>query len=146
MNIEDLYNEWAKDGEIDEINISQESAKIPKLHNKYYMMYVQEGLKLKKLRADYKRLKGMREDWYLGELAQEDLVALSWDPYLGRKPLKTELNSKMESDDIIIKQSLKIGLQESIVEYLESIIKQIGNRGFQLNTIVQWERFRTGAM
>lgn len=145
MKLEDLYSQWAIDGEIDQTNISTESANIPKLHNKYYMMYVQEGLKLKKLRADYKKMKGLREEWYLGEIAQEDLVDLGWDPYLGRKPLKAELSAKLESDDILINTSLKIGLQESIVEYLESIIKQIGNRGFQLNTIVQWEKFRTGA-
>lgn len=145
MKLEDIYAEWAKDGEIDQINISNESARIPKLHNKYYMLYVQEGLKLKKLRADYKRYKGLREDWYLGELAKEDLDHLNWEPYLGKKPLKTELNSKIESDEILINFSLKIGLQEAVVEYLESIIKQITNRGFQLNTIVQWERFRTGA-
>lgn len=146
MKIEDLYNEWAKDGEIDQINISNESARIPKLHNKYYMMYVQEGLKLKKLRADYKRIKGLREDWYLGELAKEDLDELNWQPYLGKRPLKTELHNKIESDNVLINHSLKIGLQESLVEYLESIIKQITNRGFQLKTIVDWERFRTGAM
>lgn len=145
MKLEDLYSQWAIDGEIDQTNISTESANIPKLHNKYYIMYVQEGLKLKKLRADYKKMKGLREEWYLGEMAQEDLVDLGWDPYLGKKPLKAELNSKLESDNILINESLRIGLQESLVEYLESIIKQIGNRGFQLNTIVQWEKFRTGA-
>jgi len=146
MKLEELYELWAKDGEIDQINISNESANIPKLHNKYYMLYVQEGLKLKKIRADYKKLKGLREEWYLGELAQEDLRELGWEPFLGRKPLKTELNSKLECDETLINMSLKIGLQESIVEYLESIIRQINNRGFQLKTIVDWERFRTGAM
>ena len=35
--------------------------------------------------------------------------------------------------------------KNAIVDYLESIIKQITNRGFQLKTIVDWERFRTGA-
>ena len=146
MKIEEIYAEWAKDGEIDQVNISNESARIPKLHNKYYMLYVQEGLKLKKFRADYKKMKGLREDWYLGELAKEDLDQLNWQPYLGRKPLKTELNSKLECDETLINYSLKIGLQESLVDYLESIIKQITNRGFQLKTIVDWERFRTGAM
>jgi len=41
--------------------------------------------------------------------------------------------------------SLKIGLQEEIVAYLESIIKHISNRNFLLKTIVDWEKFRTGA-
>lgn len=145
MKIEEIYEMWGKDGAIDETNISGESSNIPKLHNKYYMMYVQEGLRLKKLRADYKRLKGLREDWYLGELAKEDLDELNWDPYLGRKPLKTELNNKIECDEVLINRSLKIGLQEAVVEYLESIIRQINNRSFYLKNILEWERFRTGA-
>jgi len=41
---------------------------------------------------------------------------------------------------------LKIGMQEEKVNYLENIIKMISNRGFQIKSIIDWERFRTGAM
>jgi hypothetical protein len=51
----------------------------------------------------------------------------------------------LESDKDIINLSLKIGLQEAVVEYLESIIKQINNRNFILKNILDWEKFRTGA-
>lgn len=145
MNLEDIYAEWAKDGEIDQTNVSSESANIPKLHNKYYQMYVKEGLKLKKLRADYKQLYKLKGEYYRGELDIEELKEYGWTPQ-PLKILKGDVPAYVEADDDIIKHSLKIGLQEAIVDYLESIIRQINNRGFQLKTIVDWERFRTGAM
>ena len=40
--------------------------------------------------------------------------------------------------------TLKIGMSEAKVEYLESIVKQINNRGYQLKNITDWERFKSG--
>lgn len=145
MTIEEIYEEWAKDGQIDVLHISSESANIPKLHNKYFRMYMTEGLKLKKLKAEYKQLYKLKGEYYRGELDYEDLKEHGWEPF-PLKVLKTDISSYVDADKDIINKTLKIGLQESIVEYLESIIKQINNRGFQLKTIVDWERFRTGAM
>lgn len=144
MNIEEIYEMWKTDGELDIINISQESANIPKLHNKYYMIYVQEGLKLKKMRTDYKKLKLTKEQYYKGELDIEELKEYGWKPQ-PLKILRQDIPTYLEADDEIITISLKIGLLESKVDYLENIIKMIHNRGFQIKSVVDWERFRTGA-
>lgn len=145
MKIEELYEIWSKDCEIDQTNISNESANIPKLHNKYFRIYMEEGMKLKKLRFDYKQLKLLKEQYYKGELDQDELNEYGWQPQ-PLKILRQDIPTYIEADKDIIQMSLKIGMQEEKVNYLESIIKQINNRGFQLNTIVQWEKFRTGAM
>jgi hypothetical protein len=144
MDIETLYNEWAKDGEIDQANISKSTTDIPKLHNKYFRWYVEEGLKLKKLKAEYKILYKLKGEWYRGELDDEELKEHGWQPQR-LKILRADVPSYLESDADVIKMSLKIGFQEEIVAYLESIIKHISNRNFLLKTIVDWERFRTGA-
>lgn len=144
MDIEKLYTEWAKDGEIDQSNISKSTTDIPKLHNKYFRWYVEEGLKLKKLKAEYKILYKLKGEWYRGELDAEDLKQHGWKPQ-PLKILRQDVPSYLEADPDIIKLSLKIGLQEEIVAYLESIIKHISNRNFLLKTIVDWEKFRTGA-
>lgn len=144
MDIETLYNEWAKDGEIDQVNISKTTADIPKLHNKYFRWYVEEGLKLKKLKAEYKILYKLKGEWYRGELDDEELKQHGWKPQ-PLKILRADVPQYLEADPEVIKLSLKIGLQEEIVAYLESIIKQITNRNFLMKTIVDWERFRTGA-
>jgi hypothetical protein len=145
MKIEEIYELWAKDCEIDQTNISKESANIPKLHNKYFRIYMEEGMKLKKLRGEYKKLRLLKEQYYKGELDVDELREYGWQPQ-PLKILRQDIPTHIDADDDIIGTTLKIGMQEEKVNYLESIIKQINNRGFQLKTIVDWERFRTGAM
>lgn len=144
MKLEEIYEMWSQDGSIDETNISGESASIPKLHNKYFQFYVQEGLRLKKLKADYKQLYKLKTEYYKGELDSEELKEYGWTPQ-PLKILRQDIPTYLEADDDIVNHSLKIGLQEAIVEYLESIIRQINNRNFYLKNIIDWERFRTGA-
>lgn len=144
MDIETLYAEWAKDGEIDQANISKSTTDIPKLHNKYFRWYVEEGLKLKKLKAEYKILVKLKNEYYRGELDDEELRQHGWKPQ-PLKILRTDVPQYIEADSDVVKLSLKIGFQEEIVAYLESIIKHISNRNFLLKTIVDWEKFRTGA-
>ena len=144
MDIQTIYNEWAVDGEIDPIDISRQITNIPKLHNKYYKHYVEEGLKLKKLKADFKMLTKLKAEYYRGELDVEELKQYGWKPQPLRI-LRTDVPQYLDSDSDIIKASLKIGLQEEIVSYLESIIKHISNRNFLIKTLVDWEKFRTGA-
>ena len=73
----------------------------------------------------------------------EEMREYGWEP-LPLKILRQDIPTYVDADQDIINKSLRIGYQESMVDYLESIIKQITNRGFQLKTIVDWERFRTG--
>ena len=145
MKIEEIYELWAKDSEIDQTNVSSESANIPKLHNKYFRIYMEEGMKLKQFRAKYKQLKLLKEQYYKGELDITELQEHGWEPQ-PLKILRQDIGTYIEADKDIIDLSLKIGMQEEKVNYLEAIIKMISNRGFQLKTIVDWERFRTGAM
>jgi hypothetical protein len=144
MKLEEIHEMWKTDGEIDMVNVSKESANTPKLHNKYYMVYVEEGLKLKKLKAEYKKLRLLKEQYYKGELDIEELKEYGWNPQ-PLKILRQDIPTYLEADDDVINTSLKIGMQEAKVEYLESIIRQINNRGFQIKNIIDWERFRTGA-
>lgn len=145
MKIEEIYEMWAKDCEIDQTNVSSESANIPKLHNKYFRVYMEEGMRLKQLRAKYKQLKLLKEQYYKGELDHTELQEHGWQPQ-PLKILRQDIGTYIDADQDIINLSLKIGMIEEKVNYLEAIIKMISNRGFQLKTIVDWERFRTGAM
>jgi hypothetical protein len=145
MDIETIYNEWAKDGEIDQTNVSRAVTDIPKLHNKYFKMYVDEGLKLKKLKAEYKILWKIKGEYYRGELDEEELKQHGWKPQPLRI-LKADVPSYLEADPEVIKKSLLIGLQEEKVSYLESIVKHISNRNFLLKTIVDFERFKAGSL
>lgn len=145
MKIEEIYEMWSKDCEIDQTNISNESANIPKLHNKYFRIYMEEGMKKRQLEAKYKQLKLLKEQYYKGELDISELNEYGWEPQ-PLKILRQDIPAHVEADKDIIDMSLKIGMQQEKVNYLEAIIKMINNRGFQIKSIVDWERFRTGAM
>jgi len=144
MKIEEIYEMWSKDGEIDQTNISSEAANIPKLHNKYFRIYVEEGLRLRKMEATHKELYKLKGEYYRGELDMEELKEHGWEPQ-PLKILKQDIPNYLEADKDIINSTLKISHQKSIVDYLDSIIKMINNRNFALKSIIDWERFRTGA-
>lgn len=144
MDIATLYAEWDKECDIDATNVTREVQRIPKLHNKYCHMYTLEGLKLRKLKAEYKILVKQKSVWYRGEMDDEELKELGWQP-MRLKILRADIPQYLESDPDIIKKSLIIGAQEELVKYLESIVTQISFRNNQLNNIVAWEKFRTGA-
>jgi hypothetical protein len=143
MTLEDIMNMWSNDCKIDATNISHESANIPQLHNRYYSLYAQVGLRLRKLKTDYKQLFKLKTDYYKGDLGPEELKEYGWEPQ-PLKILRGDLPIYLEADEDIILMTLKIGYQEEMLDFLESIIKQIQNRGFQLKSIVDWERFKAG--
>ena len=144
MKIEDIYKSWEEDNSFDIADLSGESANIPKLHNKYFVIYIEEGMRLKKLREDFKQFKQHKADWYTGKMAPEDIKDYGWEPGPGRNYLKQEIPGALDSDPDVINFALKIGTQELKVEYLESIIKMINNRGFQIKSIIDFERFKAG--
>ena len=127
MKIEEIYELWAGDSEIDQTNVSSESANIPKIHNKYFRIYMEEGMKLKQFRAKYKQLKLLKEQYYKGELDITELQEHGWEPQ-PLKILRQDIPTYIDADKDIIDLSLKIGMQEEKVNYLEAIIKMISNR------------------
>lgn len=143
MNIEQIVNEWNKDCKIDETELGSESAKIPQVHNKYLKIYMGERIALFKLKSETKKIKRTLLEYYLGELDQEELDQLGRQQFY-KKLLKNEVDVYIESDDMMIEANLRLGMQDEKVAYLDSIIKNINNRGFQLKTAVDWARFTTG--
>ena len=57
MNIDDILNLWQEDVKIDRTELGDEALNIPKLHHKYYEIYVKERLTLRKFEAELKQLK-----------------------------------------------------------------------------------------
>jgi uncharacterized lipoprotein len=143
MTIEEINSMWAEDSKIDETNIIRESAKIPELHNKYYMMYVREALKSKKLKADLKELEKAKIEYFNGSMDQEELKQRGWKPN-PLKILRQDIERYVEADKDIIQLSLKIAYHESTAKYLEDIVKQINGRNFVIKNIIDWSRFTSG--
>lgn len=145
MTLEELNKLWAEDSIIDDTNLGPEATKIPKLHNKYYNMFVKEMLRVKKLRADLKELEQAKYEYFTGTMAPEDLKERGWKPN-PLKIMKSEVNRYIESDKDIISTSLKIDYHTEIAKYLEDIVKQINNRNFVIRSAIDWAKFTSGGI
>ena len=143
MNIEQIVSEWDKDSKIDETELSTESVKIPKIHNKYLKIFMGERVTLFKLKAEKNRVKKTLLEYYLGELDKHELEELGRDQFY-KKLLKNEVDVYIESDDLFIETTLKVAMQQEKVDYLERVIKSLDNRGFAIKNAIDFMRFTMG--
>lgn len=143
MKYEEIFSEWEKDGEIDRTNISKAASNIPKLQNKYLKWYTEESMILSKIKSDYKILCKLKTEYYNGTMDSDDLKKYNWKPQ-PLKILRQDIPMHIEADPDVVNASLKIGVQELVVEYLESIVKHISNRNFTIKNIIDYEKFISG--
>ena len=143
MKLEEIQELWNRDREIDISELATESIRIPQIHDKYLKIYVDEKIKLRKLQLNLAKISKMKSDYYSGRMSHEELDRLEWQPFLV-KVLKGEVNSYVESDDDIIKLKETIALMEEKINYIDSVIRMINNRGFQIKSAIDWIKYKDG--
>ena len=144
MNIDQIFALWNEDSEINVLDVGQEALNIPKLHNKYIQIYTKEKLLLLKLEKEYSKLHKNLYEYYSGTLDDITRKELELVPN-PRIVLKSDIPMYMESDDKIIDISLRIGVQKEKLQLLDSILRNIGNRGFQIKSYIDYQKFINGA-
>ena len=144
MNLSDLYEMVQSDLSIDKTELDTESLKTPQLHNKYLIMHSQEKLKLEQLLSERKIKRKDKWLYYTGKMSEEQLRFHGWEPF-DLTILKTDVDRFIESDTDIIRLSAKITLQEEAVNYLESVVKLISNRQWNIRAALDWIKFTQGA-
>jgi len=144
MKIESIFEEWEKDTEVDKTQLDEESTKIPRLHHKYYKVFVSERLLQRKLEADMKQLKLEKYEFYTQGPTKEQKEK-GWELPPRGMILKSDIPMYLEADKDLIELSLKIGYQLEKIDFLESILKTLHNRGYQIKTAADWIRFTQGA-
>ena len=50
----------------------------------------------------------------------------------------------MDADEDLIKQLSKIDYYQVMISYLDSILKTIGNRTYQVKNAIEWQQFIRG--
>ena len=143
MLIDDIMNMWEIDSKIDPTELGEELNKIPKLHHKYYQIFAQERLKLLKFTSELKKLKLEKYEFF-SQGPNDETRAKGWEMPPKGMILKADIPMYMDADDDIIKMNLKIGYQQEKVEFLESIIKSFVNRGFNIKSSIEWQKFIMG--
>jgi hypothetical protein len=144
MKLDEIYTEWDKDSKIDTTDLGNESIKIPQLHNKYFKVYTSEKLLLRKYEAEMRELKLEKYEFYTQGPTKETQEK-GWSLPAKGLILKSDIPMYMDGDKQLIELSLKIGYQQEKIELLESIIKSLVNRGFQIKSAIDWHKFTMGA-
>ena len=143
MKFEEIQKLLSGDCEIDETELSQESVKIPQLHNKYLIIFHDERLRLRTMRFDHSKLLKVKREYFSGRMDATELEAYDWEPFQ-YKLLKADVQEYIDADDDIIEGKKKISLQEEKVDYLEAIVKGLSNRGYLIKNAIDWKRFTEG--
>lgn len=143
MTLEEINEMWAKDAKINETNLGGEAIKIPELHNKYYIHYSNEALRMRKYKAELKKLEFAKYEYYTGTMTEAELKSRGWKPN-PLKILRTDVNKYVECDEEIIKLSLKVDYHMQTANYLEDIIKQINSRNFMIRAAIDFAKFQAG--
>lgn len=144
MKLDEIQSEWEKDSEIERSELGEESLRIPQLHSKYYKMYSNERLLLRKMELDHKELYRLKHEYYNGSIGEDDLRNNGWEPFQ-LKVLKADIPVYTQSDKELRNSELKIEMQMMKVEFLESIIRNLPSRGYQINAAIAWEKFKAGS-
>ena len=143
MKLETIYAFWAEDSKIDRMDLGEESLKISSLHQKYMEIYTNEKIILRKFDIDLKVLKLEKHEFYTQGPTNETQEK-GWElPAIG-KVIRSDVQQYVEADKDIIQLTLKIGIEHEKVSLLESIIKNLSNRGFQIKNAIDWIKYASG--
>ena len=143
MNLSDYRQMVEVDLNINETELDTESLRTPQLHSKHLNFLSDEKLILSKLESEYKITKKYRWLYYTGKLSEEELSEFEWEPF-ELSILKTDIDKFMESDEDIQKIYNRIQYRRTVVDYLDSIIKVISNRQWNIRSAIDWLKFTNG--
>lgn len=143
MTLDEIHEMWESDSDIDRTELGEESLRIGKLHSKYFKVFSVERMRLRQYEQQYRQLYKLRYDYYMGTLDVETLREYGWQPN-PLKILKTDIPTHIDADRPLGDLQMKIDLQKEKVDLLESIIKHLPNRGFNIKSAIEWAKFQHG--
>ena len=141
MNLEQIQEMWERDSRIDPDNLHDESLKIPQLHSKYYTLYNTITLLREKAREQYSKVRLERYNYYTGK-ATAEVYAEEPFPYKVRE--KDAIQRHLEADDKMNKVYMKIKYYDTMLKFLEEIIRAVSNRTYQIKNAIEWNKFQAG--
>jgi len=141
MNLEQLKEEAYKDLPItDQEHLDQESYHNQDIKAKWLDYKSRFELLLVKNKGDYQKLYRDKWEYYGGKADAKIYVSKPFD----LRVLKTDLSIYITSDDDIIELGAKISYLETVIKYIEGVIKSIDNRGWDVSHAIGWKKFEAG--
>ena len=142
--LENIISEWEDDAKIDTLNIQEETVSAPLLHSKY----IKKLSLWKKRKYTYtNKLATLRKDkirYFRGEMSKDELSVLGWTQYQGNRLIRSELEETLKGDPDMLKIQSQIDLIDSVIYVLESIVKMINSRDFEISNYIKYALFTKG--
>ena len=156
MNFESLRNkfeqlktDWTEDSHVDfqfknksyTADLAQLALDIPYQHNKYLNHYTDISQIKTSLEFEIRKLIRNKREYYGGEA---DAKTYAEKPFGGKISTQDKMKVYVESDDDVINLEAKIKYLDQMLYWLDQVMKQISNRGFQIKSAIEWEKFING--
>ena len=141
LDLEEIQKMWEKDTHIDMDNLHDESIKVPALHAKYFEIYNTVVLLKKKAEQTRKNVRHERYEYFTGKADPEVYVE---SPFPKKIRDKDTLQKYLDADDKLSQISLKVDYYDVTLNYLESILKVIQNRTYQIKNAIDFLKFQAG--
>ena len=141
FDLDTIQEMWEKDAKIDRDNLHDESLNIPSLHAKYFQIYNTIFLLRKKAEQQRKNIKHERYEYFSGK-ADPDVYRQN--PFPKKIRDKDTMTKYLDADEKLSNASLKIEYYDTMLTYLESILKVIQNRTYQIKNAIEFMRFNAG--
>ena len=141
INLDKIQSMWQEDCKIDIDNMHEESIKVPQLHSKYHEILNNLILLRTKAQKIQKSVRHERYEYYSGK-ADPDVYERA--PFPKKVRDKDALIRYMDADDRVSDANLKVEYYDVMINYTESILKQISNRTYQIKNSIEWHKFQAG--
>jgi len=141
INLDKIQSMWQEDCKIDIDNMHEESIKIPQLHSKYHEILNNLILLRTKAKKIQKSVRHERYEYYSGKADPE---VYEREPFPKKVRDKDALIRYMDADDRVSEANLKVEYYDVMINYTESILKQISNRTYQIKNSIEWHKFQAG--
>ena len=141
VDLDTIQGMWEKDSKLDIDNLHTESLNIPTLHAKYFELYNTIFLLRKKAEQQRKNIRHERYEYISGKADPDVYIT---DPFPKKIRDKDTMQKYLDADAKLSNASLKIDYYDTMLVYIESILKQINNRTFQIKNAIEFMRFNAG--
>ena len=141
INLDKIQSMWQEDCKIDIDNMHEESIKVPQLHSKYHEILNNLILLRTKAQKIQKSVLHERYEYYSGKADPE---VYQREPFPKKVRDKDALIRYMDADDRVSDANLKVEYYDVMINYTESILKQISNRTYQIKNSIEWHKFQAG--
>lgn len=146
---ETIKEEWKEDSHVDfqfknkeyTEDLGKLALEIPFQHNKYLNYYTDLSQEKTSLEFQLRYLIRNKREYYSGEA---DAKVYAEKPFGSSIKTAEKMKTYLESDEEIINLEAKIKYIEQALYFLDSVMKMISNRGFQIKSAIEWEKFING--